>query len=78
MNSPLSPSQVIGIQGVERWQVYHRLQELEIKCECRPHKPLEIECNSPQDAIQVWSVLKNLTESRQELLLWLDRCWQLN
>ncbi len=68
---------IISVQWTHKWDIYHRLQALEIDCHCKSNRPLLIELNSPQTAIQVWSVIKHLSASRQELIGWLNRCWQL-
>lgn len=64
------------IQGVQRWNVYHRLQQLEIPCHCRPHHPLQVQIDTPTAAIQLWSVLQQLTANRQSHIQRLQRCWQ--
>ena len=67
--------QVIQIDWSDRWQVYYRLQALEIECFCQANQPLQVYSNNPQAAIQTWSVVKQFTANRQELIDWLDRCW---
>lgn len=58
----------------DRWQVYHRLQELGIPCHCSMGQPLWVTVNSPTDALQVWSVARIHQQSRQDLAQWLERC----
>lgn len=77
-NPPSSPNQVIQVQGTDRWEVYHRLQELDIPCECTLNQPLQIELNTQIQAIQLWSVVKRITAPRQELISWLERCWVID
>ncbi len=60
----------------QRWQIYHRLCELEIPCRCAAHQPLTIELNSAIAAFQLWSVVKQISTSRIELVDWLERCWR--
>ena len=67
---------IISVKLTHKWDVYHRLKALEIDCQCKTNQPLLIELNTPQTAIQVWSVVKHLTAPRQELIDWLNRCWQ--
>jgi len=67
----------LGVQGTQRWEIYQRLQQLAIPCFCAMHQPLEVGVDSPAAAIQLWSVVKQLTASRQEHLDWLERCWHL-
>ena len=77
--SSLNPltRQVVAIPRGDRWQVYQRLQSLEIPCYCSKAGSLEVEVDSPLAAIQVWSAIGQFTRPRRELALWLDRCWQL-
>ncbi len=63
------------IDGINRWQVYHRLQELEIPCQCGSCQPLQVDVMNPSTMLQVWSVLKHCTASRMELVQWLEQCW---
>lgn len=63
--------------ALRRWQIYHRLRELEISCRCAAHQPLTVELNSAIAAIQLWSVAKQVATSRLELVDWLERCWRL-
>ncbi|MBE9116921.1 hypothetical protein IQ249_13520 [Lusitaniella coriacea LEGE 07157] len=69
--------QVVDIQGIERWSVYRRLQELHIPCHCATHQPLQVTLNNSTAAIQFWSVVQQFKASRGELVEWLNRCWQL-
>jgi hypothetical protein len=75
---PLSePSQALALQGAERWEVYRRLETLEISCQCLIHQPLQVHLESPLAIAQLWSVVKQVTAPRTELVQWLERCWQL-
>lgn len=65
------------VECCDRWQVYFRLQELGIACQCRPHQPLWVDITSPNAALQLWSVVRHVSGSRQDLAQWLDHCWQL-
>ena len=67
----------VGVQWMYKWDTYHRLKALDIDCRCKTNQPLLVELNTPKTAIQVWSVVKHLSASRQELISWLDHCWQL-
>ncbi|ACK73573.1 conserved hypothetical protein [Gloeothece citriformis PCC 7424] len=78
INPPSTSNQVIEVQGTERWEVYHRLQELDIPCECTLNQPLQIELNTYSQGILLWSVVKRIKAPRQELINWLDRCWVLD
>lgn len=72
-----SDSQIIDISWSERWQVYHRLKALEIECSCHTDKPLQAYLDNPKTAIQIWSVVKQCTANRQELIDWLNQCWDI-
>ena len=79
MNKPQSEStRVIEVNWADRWLVYHRLQELEIPCQCSSNQPLTVELRSTMSAIQLWSINKQLTETRQDLINWLNHCWNVN
>jgi len=68
--------QVIEIAFVDRWQVYRRLQELAIPCRCGTNQPLSVQINDVAAAIQLWSVVRQLTTPRCELASWLEHCWR--
>ena len=70
-------TQVVEVNFAARWQVYQRLKELQISCQCLTNKPLQVHLHSTVEGIQLWSVVKHLTATRQELACWLDRCWRL-
>ena len=81
MNSSSSnpeAEQVIEIAFADRWQVYRRLQELGISCQCRTNQPLSVKAGNVVEAIQLWSVVRQLTLGRRELASWLERCWQIH
>jgi hypothetical protein len=64
------------IQCSERWQIYRRLQELDIHCHCASYKPLKVEIRGAIAASQIWSVTRQFTASRQELIDWMESCWK--
>jgi hypothetical protein len=61
----------------DRWQVYHRLQELEMSCHCAGFQPLTVDIETVTEAIQLWSVAKRISQSRQDLAGRLTQSWQL-
>lgn len=67
--------QVVEVGRTERWQVYRRLQELEIPCKCQTNQALTVEIGSIAAAIQLWSVVRQLNGKRQDLIEVLERCW---
>jgi hypothetical protein len=75
-SSKLEEKHVIEVNWAERWQVYQRLQELDIPCWCEANEPLTAQIDNTLAAIQVWSVMRQFTLSRQELICTLELCWQ--
>lgn len=69
--------QIVQIPLCDRWRVYHRLQELMIPCSCPPDGSLRVQVNSCLTAILVYSTVKQFMASRQELINWLEQCWQI-
>ena len=67
----------VGIKSTERWSIYHRLQELEIPCQCSTNKSLQVELDNALAIAQLCSVVRQSTASRRELVNWLDRCWKI-
>lgn len=66
----------IEVQCENRWQVYHRLRELDIPCQCASYQPLKVQVNHALAAIQLWSVVQQVTTPRQQLADLLEACWQ--
>lgn len=69
--------EISQITWVDRWQVYRRLQELDINCWCEVEKPLQVQLKDTNEANQLDSVLKQFTADRHELVQLLQRCWQI-
>ena len=76
-NHPPEGKSIVEINCPDRWTVYRRLLELDIPCTCAPYQPLKVEVTNPAIAIQLWSVLRGVTQSSSQLILWLERCWKL-
>lgn len=76
-SSKLEVNQEIEINWADRWQVYRRLQELGIPCQCETNQPLRYQIEDVAAAIQVWSVIRQLTVPRRELAYWLEECWRM-
>jgi len=76
-DNSLYTNQAITINGTERWDIYHRLQELEIPCQCPVHQPLTVQISSPNHLIQIWSVVRRINASRNELVTSLENYWQI-
>ncbi len=77
-NFELPVKQVIEISRCDRWQACQRLEELGIACHCREDGRLYAELNSPTTALQVRSVVWQLTAPRQKLIQWLEQCWRVD
>lgn len=75
-NLPLTSTQVVQVPWGDRWVVYHRLRELQIPCSCATNEPLQVQLSSPTAMIQLWSVTKQYSSSRCELIQWLKDCWR--
>ncbi|MBE8993746.1 Asr1405/Asl0597 family protein [Microcystis aeruginosa] len=39
---PSQGEKIFNLSAWERWQVYHRLQALDIECQCLLHQPLQV------------------------------------
>lgn len=72
-----SEPEIIQVGWLDRWQVYYRLQDLDVECFCQSEEPLKAYAKHPQAAIQIWSVAKQFTANRRELIDWLELCWQI-
>ena len=67
--------QVVNVGWLDRWTVYQRLQELEIPCFCTTNQPLTVEISNPMALVQLWSVIRHVSASRQEMVAVLEKCW---
>jgi hypothetical protein len=76
-NSETLGEYVLQIPLSDRWRIYHRLQELTIPCSCLADGSLRVQVNSCLMAILVRSTILQLMATRQELIDWLEQCWQL-
>ena len=72
--SELDLEKIVDIHPSYRWQVYHRLQELQIPCQYTTGQHLKVKLNTVESAIQLWSVVYQIRSARQELLDWLNLC----
>ena len=67
----------MAIDCEDRWQVYHRLQELDISCECSGFQPLKVHVQTATEALQVWSVVRRVSQPRLDLAVALMQSWRL-
>jgi hypothetical protein len=75
-SSEVDEKSIVEIDWADRWLVYQRLQELEIPCWCEANQPLRVEVVNPTTVVQLWSVMRQFTSSRQDLIYSLEICWQ--
>ena len=73
----VQPAEQVQITCDDRWQVYYRLRSLDIKCQCSGFEPLQVCIATPTEALQLWSILSSISQSRLMLADRLQRCWQL-
>jgi hypothetical protein len=71
----LESKTALQLDSIERWNVFNRLKELSIPCECGYGQPLQVEVVGPTAALQVWSVVRRLTASREAAIDALENCW---
>ncbi|MEL6381429.1 MAG: Asr1405/Asl0597 family protein [Cyanobacteria bacterium J06626_18] len=81
VNANYSPSSerftlAIELDRVARWDVYFYLQELSIPCECKFNQPLRVQVDSASTAMQLWSLVRVFTASKQQCTEHLEQCWQ--
>ncbi len=69
------PSRVVPVKWAYRWEVFRRLQALGIDCQCSTNEPLLVDLYSPTTLVQIWSVIRQSSAKRQQLIDWLDNCW---
>ncbi|NJK63184.1 MAG: hypothetical protein HC921_11350 [Synechococcaceae cyanobacterium SM2_3_1] len=70
-------AEVIDVPIADRWRIYYRLQELQLACGCTTEGQLWVEIHTTQEAILVRSTVSAYLSSRQNLVVWLQRCWSL-
>jgi hypothetical protein len=78
MNFPSQTSLSVPISTIhrsDRWQVRHRLQELDIPCDCSANGLLSVKIYHPIAILQLRSVIQQTTAARADLIVWLERCW---
>ncbi|MGF1570885.1 MAG: Asr1405/Asl0597 family protein [Nodosilinea sp.] len=66
----------LELDRIHQWNVFKRLQELSIPCECAWGQPLRVTVATPAAAIQTWSVVQHCTAPTANLAQHLDRCLQ--
>jgi hypothetical protein len=66
---------VVAVSRIDRWQIYNRLQELMIPCWCPKDGSLQVEIQNSINGLLLRSVVQQFVASRQEMVSWLERCW---
>jgi hypothetical protein len=74
-NISVSVTHVVSVSRIDRWQIHHRLQELMIPCWCLEDGSLRVEVQHGINALLLRSVVQQFVASRQEMVNWLERCW---
>jgi hypothetical protein len=72
----IPPIATLELDYIERWNVFRRLNELSIPCQCAYGKPLRVNIETAATAIQVWSVTQQCLLPRSHLVARLERCWR--
>jgi len=67
----------LDLDPLDRWNVFARLQELSVPCECACGQPLRVEATSPTAVLQIWSVVRCATWSREVAVEALETCWKM-
>ncbi|MEB3336967.1 MAG: hypothetical protein VKJ46_05850 [Leptolyngbyaceae bacterium] len=70
-----SGTHVVSVPRIDRWRIYHRLQELMIPCWCLSDGSLRVEVQDGMGALLLRSVVQQFLASRPEMVNWLERCW---
>jgi hypothetical protein len=73
--SAASAAHIVSVPLIDRWRIYHRLQELMIPCCCVEDGSLRVEVQSSTTALLLRSVVQQFVASRSEIVNWLERCW---
>lgn len=74
--SNVSVGLVVNVPQTLRWQIHRRLQELMIPCWCPADGSLRVEVNHGVAAVLLRSTVQQYVASRQELVNWLEQCWE--
>ena len=67
--------QIVLIPYHQRWQIYHRLQELNVPCSCMSDGSLQVQIDNWIAAILLHSTVIQFTASRLSFIDLLQRCW---
>jgi hypothetical protein len=70
-----SMTHIVVVPRIDRWRIYRRLEELMIPCWCLADGSLRVEVQHGIGALLLRSVVQQFVASRQEMVNWLERCW---
>lgn len=70
--------QIVKINSIDRWKIYYRLQELKISSWCLQDGTLWVEINNCNNAVLLYSIVKNFISTNKELKKWLENCLYLS
>ncbi|MCZ8125744.1 MAG: hypothetical protein O9304_02225 [Microcystis sp. LE19-114.1B] len=59
---------IFNLSAWDRWQLYHRLQDLDIECKCWLHQLLQVRIDGPAQLLPLWIVLRQVEVSRGSLI----------
>lgn len=76
-NPPLFDQQIIEIARCDRWLLCQRLADLAIPCGFLDDGNVWVTVENFSTALQLRSVVQQLTASRLELIARLEQCWKL-
>lgn len=68
----------LSVPRIARWQICYRLQELMIPCWCLPDGSLRVDVQNGTVILLLRSVVQQFVASRQEMVNWLERCWEID
>ena len=71
-------SGILAVKWAYRWDIFRRLKSLGIDCQCSTNEPLLVSIDSPTTIVQIWSVVRQCSGDRHQLIDWLDNCWQVH
>ncbi|MFM7716988.1 MAG: Asr1405/Asl0597 family protein, partial [Microcystis sp.] len=61
---PSEAEKIFNLSAWDPWQVYHRIQSLDIECKCLFHKLLQVRIHASAQLLQLWIVLRQVEASR--------------
>ncbi|MCE2662674.1 MAG: hypothetical protein LW716_07840 [Microcystis sp. 53602_E8] len=67
---PSEGEKIFPLSAWERWQLYHRLQALDIEDKCSLHKLLPVRIDASAQLLQLWIVLRQVEASQSCLIGW--------